>query len=106
MKESQLDQMLIAYIKNSGGDAWKVKGGAMQRRGEPDIDGWLPYLDTVIHLKLETKTAGGVVSPLQRYRLITYRTAGYCAGVVRSVEELKDLVQLFYWGRLHGEYLK
>lgn len=91
------------YIKSNGGDAWKVHGHAMQRRGEPDIDAWLPVPEGIVHLKLEVKTPKGKATPLQLHRIAVYQQAGYVAGVVVAVE---DLIQLVERARERGLYVK
>lgn len=87
--ETLIVRACIAYIKSLGGDAWHVHGSALQRKGEPDLDGWLP---DGRHLKIEVKTEYGKVSEIQKYRLDIYKKAGYTTGIVKSVEELKDLL--------------
>ena len=89
--ETRIVQEIIAWIKAHGGDAYHVHGSQFQRKGEPDIDGWLPTDKGILHLKVEVKTGIGKATPLQLYRLEKYRAAGYVAGVVRSLEEFRVL---------------
>lgn len=120
--ESLIDEKIIAWIKEQGGDAWKVHGSAMQRTGEPDIDGWLPgilieKLDFMtewvpelppptkpvmlpIHLKIESKQPGEWPTQLQAHRLKTYAQAGYCVGCAHSLEEFIEIVENFKKGKL------
>ena len=104
--ETKITVACIQWIKDVGGDAWHVHGSAMQRAGEPDIDGVLPYSRVVkygaheapqywIHLKIEVKTATGKPSELQIERLRRYSKMGYCAGIVTSVDELKALYEAY-----------
>lgn len=90
--ETAIATRIIKWIKIRGGDAWSVHGSALQRTGEPDIDGWLPKN---WHLKLEVKTKTGKPSKIQIHRLRQYHRAGYIAGVVTSVENLEVLVYLY-----------
>lgn len=91
--ESKYVHAIIAWIKEQGGDAWKVHGSAYQRVGEPDIDGWIPNPDGgFYHLKLEVKTPTGKASDIQKYRIEKYKQAGYVAGIVVTVEDVKKLL--------------
>lgn len=102
--ETSITQAIITYIKDLGGDAYHVHGSATQRGGEPDIDGWCTPIDNPpinVHLKLEVKVPGEELMPRQRYRLQRYWKAGYLAGVVTSIEDLKLLIKCYIrwkWG--------
>jgi len=101
--ETELVQKIIAYVKNSGGDAWHVHGSAVQRAGEPDIDGWMPIGPFCIHFKVEVKIGDNQASAIQEVRLDMYRLGGYAVGVVRSVNEFQDLIRHAY---LDGLYVR
>lgn len=88
--ETKIVQRIIAWIKACGGDAWHVHGSILQRRGEPDIDGWLPGN---IHLKLEVKTTQGKLSTIQKHRINRYKNAGYIAGCVTSIADVQELLK-------------
>lgn len=92
MKEADIIEAIIRWIKNHGGIAHKVHGSAFQKRGEPDIDGALIVTGIPVHLKLEVKRKDGKASVLQSYRIQRYCDYGYCAGIVYSVEEVEELV--------------
>lgn len=104
--ETKIVNQIIQYIKDLGGDAWKVHGNNMQRSGEPDIDGWLPsslHPDGLpIHLKVEVKTPIGKPSKLQLYRLKVYKEAGYYALVAVSVDDFRQQMEDDYAIRLCG----
>lgn len=92
--ETAIVRTLMKHIKSLGGDSYHVHGSQFQRTGEPDISGELPlYMGHKMHLKIEVKTATGKASPLQLYRLKSYRAYGYIAGVVTSVDEFDKLVK-------------
>lgn len=62
--------------------------GDYRQGGQPDILG--SYQGRV--LALEVKRPGGRATPLQLATLAKWRQAGAVAGVVRSVEEVKNLM--------------
>lgn len=90
--ESKIRKKIIDWIKANEGDGWAVHGSAFQRAGEPDIDGWILWYGVYVHLKLEVKTEMGQPSKLQELRLKTYKEANYCAGIVRSIDDVKGLL--------------
>jgi hypothetical protein len=92
--ETAIANALVAWIKSKGGDGYKIIGSASQRGGEPDITGeiYSERLGRWVHLKLEVKTFLGAATLRQTARVQLYQKRGYCAGVVRSVEELVDLL--------------
>lgn len=86
--ETKITQDIIKWMKGTGGDAWHVHGSAVQRAGEPDIDGWVKHEEEFIPCKFEVKTTEGVPTPLQLHRLAHYSYGGYCVGVVTSKLEV------------------
>jgi hypothetical protein len=85
---------ILAWVKTHGGDGFKVHGSMFQRKGEPDLDGWLPHLTRpgeYVHFKVEAKFGKGRADPLQLQRLAVYAGAGYMTGVVYSLEEFIEL---------------
>jgi len=93
--ETLIVNKLISYIKAQGGDAWHVHGSALQRAGEPDIDGWIPTRWGAAHIKVEVKTPEGRPTALQLVMLRKYHKAGYLVGVVTCVQDLKILVSIW-----------
>jgi hypothetical protein len=91
-QETLITNKILKWIKDNNGDGFHVHGSMFQRKGEPDIDGWIYYGGRFWHLKLEVKTAVGKPDDLQIHRLKIYSRAGYIAGIVRSVEDLEALL--------------
>ncbi len=85
---------IVQFIKDEGGDAYKTLGSAAQRGGEPDVTGeiYIPEMEEWLHLKLEVKTSTGAATARQKFRVELYKKRGYCAGIVRSVEEVQKLI--------------
>ncbi len=92
--ETLITNKILKWIQANNGDGFHVHGSMFQRKGEPDIDGWIYYGGSWLKLKLEVKTAVGKPDDLQLYRLKVYSRVGYVAGIVRSVEQLQELLQL------------
>lgn len=85
---------ILAWIKSHGGDGFHVHGSMFQRKGEPDIDAWLPHLTRpgdYVHIKVECKFGAGKPDKLQEERLRVYAAAGYMTGVVWSLQEFIEL---------------
>ena len=94
MSETQIVREIIRQLKEGGGDGYHVHGNTMQRAGEPDIDGSYPSSDGEwLHLKIEVKTATGIATKLQLYRLAEYAKRGYITGVVRSWVDVLKLIR-------------
>lgn len=78
------------------GDAYHVHGSAVQRKGEPDIDGAVPFLfngyQYNVHFKIEAKVGKNEASEIQKRRLNRWSELGYTVGVARSLEEFKAIV--------------
>ncbi len=86
--ESRIVDKIIARLKLRG-DAQKVK---CAREGEPDIVGEYYIRNSWLHVKFEVKTEKGEATPLQLNRIADYQAMGYCAGVVRSWDEVHSLI--------------
>lgn len=95
--ETLITNSIIKWLTMNGGDGFHVHGSMFQRKGEPDIDGWIYRGGEWLKLKLEVKTAKGKPDKLQLYRLKVYSRAGYVAGIVRSVEQTEELLRLHLW---------
>lgn len=84
------------YAWKRHGDAYHVHGSAVQRKGEPDIDGAVPFIfngyEYVVHFKIECKVGKNEVSPIQAKRLESWNELGYTVGVARSLDEFKTIV--------------
>ncbi len=64
--------------------------GSVATNGEPDWD--IVYCG--IPIKLEAKAPDGVVSKLQRYKMLQWAKAGCVVGVVRSVEDVLAILDI------------
>lgn len=95
--EAVIADDIIAYIKDSGGDAHKQLGNAATTGGLPDIAGeWYSEpLGRWLHLQLEVKTDTGEPSDRQLFRLDLYKKRGYVAGIVRSREDVAALIAAY-----------
>lgn len=89
MNERAIVKAVLAYLNGLPGClARKRWGGGMGVAGDPDIDACLRGRS----LQLEVKRPGEKPTRLQVKRLGEWRTAGAIAGVVVSVDEVKDLL--------------
>lgn len=91
--ETSLARNCIKWVKAQGGDAWHVHGSAVQRSGEPDLDGCVPTKDGgFIHFKIELKTPGNLPRKLQAIRLERWSRFGYTTGVAESLSQFIEIV--------------
>ena len=67
----------------------KIHGSPFARKGEPDIIGCCQGR----FFAFEVKTATGKPTRLQLHRLEEWRQAGAIVGIVRSVEEVLQLLE-------------
>jgi hypothetical protein len=89
MTERAIVKAILAYLNGLPGClARKRWGGGMGVAGDPDIDACLRGRS----LQLEVKRPGEKPTLLQVKRLGEWRKAGAIAGVVVSVDEVKDLL--------------
>lgn len=88
-KESAIQRAILDYL-NSLPSCYAVNnhGSAWQGAGRPDI--FACYRGQF--LALEVKTENGHLTKLQQYELNKWNSAGAKAGVVRSVEDVKKLL--------------
>lgn len=91
--ETAIVNRIILYlkeVKQNGEPIWftKLHGGPMQKAGLPDIH--VCYHGLAVYL--EVKTATGKASPLQEHTIDLIRAAGGVAVVVRSVDEVRSLL--------------
>lgn len=92
--ETTLVQNCLAWLKAQQGDGYHVHGSAMQRAGEPDIDGWVPDLcGGFLHLKVEAKVGKNKPSKLQEKRLEVYGKSGYITGVIYTENQFISLIE-------------
>ena len=89
-KESAIQRAILSYL-NSLPNCYAVTnhGSAWQGAGRPDI--FACYRGQF--LALEVKTEDGYLTRLQQHELSKWNIAGAKAGVVRSVEDVKKLLE-------------
>ena len=89
--EKTIVNQVVAYINSNGGFAVKIWGNPTQEKGIPDVLGC--YRGRF--LGLETKRpAGKEPTPYQRYQLERITQTGGVAQVIRSVQEVIDLMDM------------
>ena len=87
MNESQLKKQVMNYLKDKGA-FWKISDRF--QNGIPDILGVLKPSGRFIAIEL--KVPPNKVTKLQEYILERIRVCGGNAGVARSVEEVKEII--------------
>ena len=92
LSEKQIEDKIKTWLKRQDCEFYKVHGSIFQRAGEPDITGSIRYKGIVVHFNLEVKTAKGKLSRIQEERLKVWGRFDRMVGVVRSVDDLVDLL--------------
>lgn len=87
MKEKEIQKKIIEYLNKNG--AYSVKSIVTNRSGSPDIICCFNGL----FVALEVKTEKGIISKLQEYHQKEILKSGGRALIVRSVEEVKALIE-------------
>lgn len=87
MKESVIQNKIIKYLNAKG--AYTVKTISTNRSGTPDV---ICCLEGKF-IALEIKTAKGRTSALQDVHIEQIKNSGGVAAIVRSVEDVKQIVQ-------------
>ena len=86
MTESQIQSKILKYLRSRGGFVIKLSDKWVS--GLPDI----MYINKgVIHF-FEVKTPKGVLSKIQRYTINKMNESGVKAHVVRSLNEVKEVI--------------
>jgi hypothetical protein len=88
--ESQLSRELIDLIRARGGFAMKIHGGPMMMSGAPDIIACYRGRYLGIETKLPHATRGATA--IQRHRINQIRKAGGVGEVVRSKEQMLNIL--------------
>lgn len=91
--ETKLVEQCLAVVREMGGDAYHVHGSATQRKGEPDIAGWIPKNGGFVHFHIEAKLPGEEPDPIQQERLDDYAKGGYTVGVCHTVLEFIEIIR-------------
>jgi Holliday junction resolvase len=90
MKESEIVQRIKAYLKTvKGCFAWKEHGGQFGVAGIPDIIACIGGR----FVAFEVKTDKGKTTALQEITIRKIREAGGIAEVVRSVEDVRRVIE-------------
>jgi len=86
MSESVIQNKIIKYLNSKG--AYTIKTITTNRSGSPDIICCLNGL----YVALEVKTEKGITSALQEHHMEQIRKSGGISAVVRSVDDVKQLL--------------
>ena len=87
--ESTITNNIIKLIKERGGMAEKIHGNAMSI-GRPDINAC--YKGRCLRLEVKSPDHGNDASQAQKINLAKWERAGAVSAVVRSVQEVKDIL--------------
>jgi len=88
-RESQIQAAILNYLRSLGWWCWAVKAAVCNERGVPDI--LCSYKGRFA--AFEVKTDKGRLSGPQKVQILRIRKTGAKAAVVRSVEEVKQVLQ-------------
>ena len=89
MKESQIQNKIIKYLNGIG--AYSIKTIVTNRNGSPDLICCFKGR----YVALEVKAEKGIVSKLQEHNIKLIKKSGGVAAVVRSVEDVKKILENF-----------
>ena len=89
MKESEIQKKIIEYLNKIG--AYTIKTITTNRNGCPDV---ICCLNGKF-IALEVKADKGIVSQLQEHNIKLIRNSGGIAEVVRSVDDVKRVIENF-----------
>ena len=96
MKETQIVSKIIKYINHSptvDGFAWKNHGGLYGTKGLPDIMAVIRKGEKSFFLCFEVKTEIGKATEIQKKIIKRFTDLKIMAGVVRSLDEVKELLE-------------
>ena len=96
MLESQIVSKIIKYINQSPrvqGFAWKNHGGLYGTKGLPDIMAVIRKGEKSFFLCFEVKAETGKVTEIQARILKRFTTLGITAVVVRSLADVKEVLE-------------
>lgn len=88
-RETRLTRRIRATLKGLGAKTVKFHGSGFTEEGTPDVLGC--YKGRA--LALEIKLPGEEATPIQLKRLAEWQIAGAITGVVRSIEETRELIR-------------
>lgn len=87
MSEKAIVESIKKYLKGIGAKVIKIHGG-LGMAGTPDLIGCYQGKG----FALEAKTDKGKVTPLQERELKAWAASGAITGVVRSVDDVRELL--------------
>lgn len=87
--EGTITKNIIKYIKSKGGMAEKIHGNAMSI-GRPDINAC--YRGQCLRLEVKSPDHNNQASQAQLINLAEWERAGAISKVVRSVDEVKEIL--------------
>jgi Holliday junction resolvase len=89
MKESQIQNRIIKYLNGIG--AYSIKTIVTNRNGSPDLICCFKGR----YVALEVKAEKGIISKLQEHNIKLIRKSGGIAAIVRSVDDVKKVLENF-----------
>ena len=90
--EAYVLKSICKWLDEQDCNYFKVHGSMFQRAGEPDLIGAINYKGYSISFNFEVKSPKGKPTRLQVHRLQQWRQVGNLAGVVRSVDDVINLL--------------
>lgn len=93
MSESRIQNKIIKYLNRNG--AYTIKTISTNRSGTPDVICCLNGR----FIGFEVKTDKGITSSLQEHHLELIKKSGGISAVVRSVDEVKQILKKFPEGK-------
>lgn len=90
MREKNIENKIKSYLKSKGAYYFKHHGNQFSQVGVPDIIAC--YKGRFIGIEVKNET--GKTSPLQDYNLEAIKKAGGYSLVARSVEDVKQVIEL------------
>ena len=94
MKESTLQRQIVAYLQGRGAYVFKAVGSAYQQAGTPD----LLVCWRGLFIGLEIKVPGKRSTPVQDHEIHKIREAGGCGAVVKSIEDVEGVLDIWKGG--------
>lgn len=86
--EAKLKMDIRRYLESIGAFWSNVQGGPGSKPGDPDIIACYKGR----YVAIEAKSPIGVLSPIQKARRDEIRKAGGIYGIVRTIEDVKNLI--------------
>ena len=90
-EEKKILNKICKWLNSQDCEYYKVHGSSFQRAGEPDLTGAIRYKGYLFNFNFEVKTLKGKPTQLQLFRLDQWSKFDRVTGIVRSVEDIKEL---------------